>query len=1486
MATALYVLVAMLNSSLVQSYIGAAAGSYFSREWGGKVRIGAMDVNPFSHAVLHNIELISPTDDTIFVGRRLVCRFRRFPFSGEGLKMDRVVLESARYHLAVYGHAGEPPSLNLSYIIDYFGGGHVKKEKPVKPFKVEVGEVVLEGVDYVMDLPVSASPSSARQADSLAALAAPRGVSIPHMRYYDIRGRIRDVEVVGDSVRCSIKTFSTTEAGGMRVEDLAADIEVSRTKIAARDLRLATGSSVLMCDARLDYDGWESMSDYCHNVWHELTIKPGSRANVNESAWWAPVLWGVDCPVGIEGHCYGTIDNLHVDSIKADFGAESRFAVRGTIVGLPNIDTTRMDVTVEGLHATLADVAAVALPDRVHIEPILTRLRGLKYVDIDAALDGQPRDCRARLALGSGVGDLRAEASVAYDPLLGDYVWRGQLQSQALGVRDVLPSGEWLTRTGMDMAFSGRGTALERMDAGVEGSLTDMHVHGCALDKTTLHATLADGTAQLAASIDDPLLRCTLTGEMDLRRGSCEVDVALEEAQLTRLGLAGDGDSAIAVATQLTARMVGPSGGAGGLLMPWDGGVDSIQGFVKLKKTRCDIGSRRVLLDEALLTVGKSDGPKEVSLECDWFDVGLRGWFSYADFPYIIKDFAAKYLPGGTPAVPGGGSREPLWQGSSFGVKALWKDEKGTFSGLVPGCSIAKGTSVQGTWNYSESFKLVARSDEVRLGSLALRDIGVGTNPQGGAFAARLRVGGVEVSDTRLLQDVRADADLGGKISSLTLRWGNGQDSLSNSADLQFFLTEEDAAYRLMVTRPNLTLLGHPWRLTCPGGVLVTPGGPIDLPMVRLSSVGQSITAKAHFGDTAANYAQVQFGAFALNSVSDFIMASGQLDVDGVVTGTLDLRGIPEMPYLLADLSIEDLMVNGQSAGQVKIASSYESTEKRVLVDLTTEKRFPDRVTHPVGIQGSFLADGSSTMDLELTMQRISLQTAGPMIRGFSSNIDGLLSGRLHFGGTLDAPLVQGHAWVDGGLIHVDANGVTYYFDDTLRVSRDSLILDDFAVRDGAGNQALLGGSIVYRDKDLLMDIGLGTDGIVVFNNPDGDYYGRLLVSAQGHLGGKMQHPVIYVRAQTLDGSEMHIPVSSRKQINENNYVHFVSYDHPSARPSVRPAQASGNLDLQVDLTVTPGLRLLLPMDLAEITVDAEAVGAGDLRLTLEGAREPSVVGRYDFTTGRFTLSLLGLIEKTFAIEEGSSLLFPGNIQDARFDVKAVYNQRVNLATLTGAAATGSAAEYTQVQNVIAVAGTLADPSLKFDIRLPNADQSVVDQVNSLINLSSDRDMLNHTVSLLLLGRFASTGSGGQGEDLLSDGISSINVVAATMGSMVSNLVKVVDVDFKVQQGSATGSSQIDVGISKQWDKLYLESSFGYGSSATDENYDPEMAGVLVGDVMVGYKIKPNFSFYGFHRTNTSYYTRSEIPYKQGVGLKWTKEFDHLNELFRKETKR
>jgi hypothetical protein len=289
--------------------------------------------------------------------------------------------------------------------------------------------------------------------------------------------------------------------------------------------------------------------------------------------------------------------------------------------------------------------------------------------------------------------------------------------------------------------------------------------------------------------------------------------------------------------------------------------------------------------------------------------------------------------------------------------------------------------------------------------------------------------------------------------------------------------------------------------------------------------------------------------------------------------------------------------------------------------------------------------------------------------------------------------------------------------------------------------------------------------------------------------------------------------------------------------------------------------------------VDVNAVGQGDIQLSLHNNNPPDILGDYEFTSGNFKLSLMQLVSRNFNIEEGSTLNFPGNINDARFNINAVYGLRTNLASLmNNAVSTITNDSYVQVEDIITLSGTLQDPTIKFDIRLPNADQSVSDQVFSYIDKNNELEMLNQSISLLLLGSFSSVGTTNDDEG----GFNSISMLTNTAGSIITSMIKFVDVDIKYQAATTTTQGQIDVGISKRWNNLYFESTFGYSQGEVQI----DQTRTLVGDVEIGYKFTPYFDFYGFHRSNTSYYTRTELPYKQGLGVKLSKDFDSLYELF------
>ena len=97
----LYVAVAALNYSVVQSYLGAAAGRMFSSQWGGTVRIGSLHAMPWDHLMADNVLMVAPDGDTILDVKHLRVHFRRFPYSKMHLELDRVSLRDGYYHLAI-----------------------------------------------------------------------------------------------------------------------------------------------------------------------------------------------------------------------------------------------------------------------------------------------------------------------------------------------------------------------------------------------------------------------------------------------------------------------------------------------------------------------------------------------------------------------------------------------------------------------------------------------------------------------------------------------------------------------------------------------------------------------------------------------------------------------------------------------------------------------------------------------------------------------------------------------------------------------------------------------------------------------------------------------------------------------------------------------------------------------------------------------------------------------------------------------------------------------------------------------------------------------------------------------------------------------------------------------------------------------------------------------------------------------------------------
>jgi len=1455
----LYLLVAVLNYSVVQSLVGAVAGNYFSQEWGGIVRIGALHINPLGQVEIDDLLLVSPTNDTIYDGELLTVGFRGIPVSSSGLSLGRVRLKNVRYHFASIRTSDSTSCTNLQYIIDYFATDTPPDTTPAAPFGVEVRELVLNNVNYIMDLP---EPKGYQPPA--------HGVSIPHMRFWDIHGRFKNVHVINDSVTCRIVTLRTRENSGLDIQELSMDVEVSRHLIRATNLELQTADSRLFLDAELRYPGWEGMSDYLHMVQHDAVLKEGTVANLRDAAYWAPTLWGIDSRVTVTGHAHGTVADMFADDFVIHFGDESAVLLDGRITGLPNIRRTTLKADIHQLHTTYDDLMAVRHPGyvKIHFPKLLNEMQ---YIDLAATVDGGLTNLLFNMNLNSRIGDMVAQLSTRYDTIHNDFSYRGEVSSSMIGVSSVVPN-EWLAQTGLRLQLQGHGLNPQTMEGTIEGQLFNSHFLGHDFQHTTLTCDISHGQAHAKVNVDDPYGSIDLDAIAQIPERQFHLDFDMEHVHLSDLGLL-QSDSNVVLTASMTADIQADTNG-------------HLSGNLQSSRLSSQIGSRTWNMKRLEASLAESCQGKDLAVHCDWFDLDMQGYLDFSHIPLMANDFCSRYIPAYYNRRSSSDTVDALkLLSDDFHLDFVWTDTNHTIAQLIPNLVVAPGTTMHGTYNSIDAFRLVVQSDYIGWGNVLLHDVGISSTPVGSNYLFRINSSHMDVSNQTMMEHLQLSLGAGRDISSVALTWDDGRQEAFNRGDLEFFLSSSPSGNRVMVARPSFYIAGYRWSFSCPNGVHFTDDH-FDIGDLSLYGMGQSLTLNAHVGKHLGNdeFVKVSFKDFSVGQFLSYYIPTRQLKFEGTLDGLVQLYALHEAPYFDANLDINGMNVNDQRVGLMNIKTNYVVADSTLFLDITSNNEVENETRHPIELHGSMIVSKTKPqLDFILNLKNVAMRTVAPVLSEVSNNIGGHMSGALHLTGSLKSPRLDGNLKIGEGLIQLNSTGATYHFNDELVITDNQLSLHDFAVHDRFNNSAILNGGIAYNGRSLHLDLSLRTDGIIVVDKKaDGKgFYGTVLASADGTVRGPVDSLDIKASATTLEESEIFVPVNNRLQAHQNDFVTFVTPRQENKMP-IEEFKRPTHLSLLLNVTVTPDLKLHLPMDFSDLTANVSARGRGDVRISMKEGAPLNVLGNYDFASGNFSLTLVSLLSKSFVIEPGSTLNFPGEINNARFDISAVYNQRVNLSGLLGSSNSGNDS-YEQVQNIIKLTGTAENPTIQFDIRLPNAEQSVQDQVFALINRQDERTMLNQSLSLLLLGTFQPVGNGSSNNN---DGTGGLNILASSASTILSNMIKVVDVNLKYQAGTSNSNNQLDVGISKQWERFYFESTFGYGN-ATKRTDLQTNNNTLMGDVEVGFRFNPYVRFYAFHRNNTSYFSRNDLPYKQGLGFKISKDFDALSEFFaprRKET--
>lgn len=1458
-----YITVALFNLSIVQSYLGAAVSRHFSQEWGGTVRVASLHVTPLGHVKLRSILLVSPTDDTIFRGDVIDCHFDHFPISDEGLTLNRVRLSNIYYHLNI-----DSTGINLKYIFDYFASPETPEDTtPSKPFVVSVKRLILDDIHYKQDLK--------HQSEYFARYG--HGVNVSHMEFRHIHGNFKDVRVQEANVDCRMVHFECVERSGFRLRDMSADVKVSEQTIRTRDMELTTDNTHMRCDVTLDYDSWSSFDgdNVFDSVIFGVTLHEGTTIGLRDATYWAPSLWGMDDSVLISGEVNGPLSNLQVDGMSVAVGNRTRMQFDGSIIGLPHIERTAFNLDLHAPCIATADVAAFHQP---LLQPFFTLPKPvlqLGDIALDAVLRGSLQNGTANLTMGSDVGPITAQATVAYDEHPRNLRYQLQLQSDRLHIAKLINDNRF-SSTALQLDIKGHGVSADGLTLDGDIALRNTVVQQYRLAPLNAQLQIDHRQISLQGDIDDPLaaLQIEGSGHLDGDSTTYQAHLILQHCQLSQLLGATDSSRAVTLATTADIDLQG-----------FD--IDRMRGTIALRDNYLTIGKKQGQVDDIVVTLDESNQYKTLRLQSDIAEITLNGYIDYSRIPQLGQLFLQRYLPIDIAADPLTTTDSNALVAHAFNIDIVWNDPHQNLNLLLPGLYIAPGTQIHGSYNHTESMKLVARSDSIRYGSLRMQYLALSGHPVGENYDALCDIEQLDMGGLPLFNNLRLTTSNNNRTGRLRLNWDDDEGSIRDQGDIGILVQHEVGSHHLIqITDPTFYVRGKRWDIDCDDILLAHKT--LIMPHLSIHSDVGAINATAEVTPDGEFSATANFNHFSIDLLDSLLLANSHILIDGVVDGQIQAYSTTTSttPYLLADLTVDNCSVNGQTLGNVSVKSALDLDRQWLDINATSNLQRESDILHPVAANGHITLDKNPQIDLDVHFDNFALATTAPLLRSFASRVDGTLSADIEIIGDLSRPKVEGIAHLHNGLLDIDYTGVTYHCTDSVTFTNGRISVNNFHIYDPQDNLLVANGGIDYSDPDdLHIDLALQSDRITVINTKaqGNNPYGTLVAALNGTVTGRKGLISIDAAAQTRPGSDITFPVDNKLSTTEQDYIHFVTQNSHYNETVTKPVSSSNIPAINLAITITPDLSLNVPMDYNQLGVNIHAAGAGNLQLKTGNGNRTNIVGNYEFTSGTLALSMLSLVEKNFTIEPGSSLLFPGDINQIQFDVSAVYALRASLASLTGNE-TDNNQRNIPVQSIINLAGNLQEPNITFDIRLPNVDASTSEEIFTYIDRSNQRDMLNQTISLLAMGQFYSNTSNQASTSASSSGYSAM---VKSAGYLVSQMVTVVDIDFGYTAATDLSTEQFDIDISKSWDRFYFESTLGYGGESRnlDKNADAHAVNNLVGDILVGYRLNPRLHLFVFNRTNTNDYTRIELPYKQGFGLKYTRDFNRWGDLFHRVKK-
>ena len=1449
----------LLDIPAVQNFVVHKAAEVVSRKLETTVSIDRVDIGIFSKIKVKGFYVEDYGRDTLLYVGKLDAYVTGFGIFGGGLAFSRGEIADAKLYLRQMPD-GE---MNIKQIVSRISD----PDKPKKGnFRLSLKRASIENMDLCLERIDSVAPDY--------------GIDFSHMHLYGLTARVDDFVIDGSAIYTTIAALTARERSGFVLDHLAGRFYMTQGCLGFEDASIVTARS----NIRIPYislvgNSWAEYKDFLGQVRIEAALR-NTSVSTDDIAWFAPKLrdWHVDFS-NIDVEVAGVVSDFTAKVRSMHIGEGTTLVADAVVKGLPDIRDTWFDLSVPRLHssAEAVDGLALGIAGRKLSDKLVGILGNSGSVDLNARFKGKLASFDMQLGAATEVGDIACNLRMSplkkgLSSVRGDVETRNLRLGELLDRRDLLGNA---TLTAYVDGVIGKGVA----DANIAGNVTQLGFNGYVYDSLRLDGRLRNREFDGRVTARDPNLDFDFFGLVDFNDSVPRYDFTMDlrHADLARLHI-NRRDSV----SQLSAHIVANAGGRS---------LDDLNGRIQVTGARYRYNDKEIEASNMTVTGENSERSKLVELRSDFADATFRSKTSYRTVFEYLRRSAWKYLPMLREAPPETGpSERKAAVANDFSLLSVnIRNFNPVADAVSAGLQVADGSSLQLLFNpASDQLSLKASSEYIERRRILATRLSVNASNRGDSLAVYASAEDLYAGVLHLPRLSLTGGARQGRVQ-LSAGFNDTTRRVSGLVGFRSAVVDEHGpngrVVDLRILPSHITRGDKTWQIYAHKILIDTARIVIDKFFVMNRE--QELLLNGIASRSRADSVTLSLRNFDLSPFTQVAERMGYV-IEGRTNGSAQMKSVLRGGEISADILFDSVEVNDIPAPPMRLASRWDFARNRAGVTVV------DRLKRDTLVRG-FYAPDQMRYYARVDIDSLDMGLLDPILTGVISSTEGVASADLVLQGQRREAELAGEIHVSGLRTKVDFTQVAYSMPEAvLSVKNNRFKASNVAVFDPQGHRGRFDFDMSLQHlSNISYDVRVAPQQMLVLDTDADDndaFYGKVYATGSARISGDKGAVKMDIAASTDGNSSFVLPLSSKSNISNADFVVFVQPEKTDTLDNVarkkllferkhrQRADASNQMNITMALDVRPDAEV--EIDVAGNTVKGR--GEGTLNLAINPrANIFEIYGDYTISEGSFMLSLQQIINKRFTIESGSSIQWTGSPMNALLDIDAVYKLKASLQPLLqGTSENLGGDRSVPVECIIHLGDRLSNPSIGFDVRVPGSDPETQTLVTNA--LSTPETVDTQFLYLLLFNSFMSENSSQANANIGS------SVSAATglefVSNMVSNWLSSSDynVVIRYRPKSELTSDEVDFGLSKSLinNRLFVEVEGNYLIDNKQAAVNNNSMSNFMGEAYITYLIDRagTLKLKAFTQTIDRFDENQGLQ-ETGIGVYFKEDFNNLRDL-------